>query len=169
MNDPDKSDWSAFRAGDQRALERLYHRHRDRIFAFCLYVTGNPDLSADVVQETFLRLMQQDDSLRDIGSWLFITARNQLYTTLKRSQRESNVTPQDLQFADCELAPEQRLLLKNMLASLGTEERELLLLREYAGFSTAELAKTLEISPEALRVRLFRIRKKLRTSVEDER
>ncbi len=163
MNDPDKSDWTLFRSGDQEAFARIYARHRDHIFSFCLYTSGDVDVSKDVVQEAFLRLVQHSVCPDNVRNWLFIAARNCLYTQLKRSRRAGKNAGDGLSHRQHEMSAEQRLIVEQMLSKLSVEERELILLREFAGFTVAELAESLEISPEALRVRLYRIRKKLRT------
>jgi len=167
MIDSDSNDLSQLDANDQRHVKRLYDLHRDQIYSYCFYVCGNADTSSDVVHETFLRLMKQPAEPNNVRNWLFITARNLLFSSLKRSRRDRNVAAEQLPFSRSELSAEQQLLLEQMLNRLTAEERELLIRREYSGFSTQELAASLEITVEAVRVRLFRIRKKLRTAFED--
>jgi RNA polymerase sigma-70 factor, ECF subfamily len=46
-----------FRQGDRDALASLYRLHQPSIYRFALYMTDDPDASAEVVQETFLWLI----------------------------------------------------------------------------------------------------------------
>lgn len=47
-----------FRHGDREALSSLYRAHYQAVFRFALYMTDDPDTSAEIVQETFLWLIR---------------------------------------------------------------------------------------------------------------
>ncbi len=167
MNDPESSDTGQLNSSERQRLQHLYTLHRDHIYSDCCYASGDADASAEIVNETFLRLMKQPREPDNVRNWLFITARNLLFTRLRRSKHERTVTAREPIFNRTELSAEQRLFLQQMLEILSVEERELLLLREYVGLSMSELAESSGITIEAIRVRLFRIRKKLRSRIED--
>ena len=162
MDQLDRENWRRFRRGDATGLERIYNRHKDKLYTFCLYVTGDRQLSEDIVQETFVRLMGQSQRLdinARIKDWLFICARNLTYNQLKRHKRSLSLLEIDDQ--PTEVNVETKLFIQNILDKLALDERELILLREQQRFSIEEISKMLSISEEAARVRLYRIRKKM--------
>ena len=165
MDQLDREDWAGFANGDQAGIERIYGRHKDSLYTFCLYVSGDRQLSEDVVQETFLGLIKQRDTLvlrSSLKGWLFICARNLTYNLLKRG----SPNPDIYEIADPALSIETRLFIENVLSRLSVEERELILMREHQQFSVRELSAMLDLSEEAVRVRLYRIRKKMQSFVK---
>jgi len=71
-----------FRQGDRDALTELYRSHHPAVFRFVLYMTDDPDASADIVQETFLWLIHHpfafDPDRGSLRSFLSGVARNLL-------------------------------------------------------------------------------------------
>ena len=159
----DLQDWQAFCQGDNSAMERLYDRHSPALFSFCLYLCGDRTKSEDIVQDSFMSLMAQRDGnkiSRSVRSWLFVTARNLVYNLSRRKLHQSL----DSLSEDC-LAmnsnPDTSLIIDRIFSSLPLDERELLLLREHQGFSVSDIAEMLDISKENVRIRLYRIRKRI--------
>ena len=163
MDQQDRDDWRKFREGDSDGLQRIYHRHKDRLFSYCFYVTGDRELSEDVVQESFYKLARQSQRLDDhasIKDWLFICTRNLTFNHLKRHRRQTLLST-NIDHSTSELDVETRLFIQNVLSRLDRSDRELILLREYQCYSINTIAKLLSISEEAVRVRLYRVRKQM--------
>ncbi|MGH7143736.1 MAG: RNA polymerase sigma factor, partial [Planctomycetota bacterium] len=77
--DADQRDVAAFRSGDRDALERIYHRHGDRIWRYARYYSGRDEIAAEIVQETFLRLIRhlaEFEGRARLTTWLFTLARS---------------------------------------------------------------------------------------------
>lgn len=168
MDQLDSEDWSGFSGGDNRAIARIYQRHKDKLLSYCVYVTGDRQIGEDAVQETFLRLMRQRGRLEiktSLRNWLFICARNLIFNLLKERRETSDGAYVPVEEAEVEV----RLFIEGVLSQLSAEERELILLREQQQFSIRELAEMLGLSEEAVRVRLFRIRKKMQSLVQRKR
>ncbi len=170
MEQPDREDWRSFRRGDVKGLERIYNRHKDRMYTYCLYATGDRHLSEDIVQETFVKLMAQKTKLdieTTMGNWLFICARNLTFNHLKSQTRRVSLS--QIENPAIEMGVETRLFIENVLDKLALEERELILLREQQRFTVKEISDMLGISEEAVRVRLYRIRKKMQKIAKGEK
>ncbi len=162
MDQPDRENWRSYRRGDGNSLGLIYNRHKDRLYSYSLYVTGNRQLSEDIVQETFTRLMEQSQKLDDdasIKDWLFICVRNLAFNHLKKRKRGSLIEAISDHTADIDV--ETRLFIQNVLDKLTPPDRELILLREQQRFNTRDIARMLGLTEEAVRVRLFRVRKKM--------
>jgi RNA polymerase sigma-70 factor (ECF subfamily) len=169
MGDTSRTDWLAYCAGDDSAMDRIYRRFKDKLFTFCLFVTHHQALSEDIVQETFTRLMVQRKGRPEIESlsgWLFVCARNQALNHLANSRQVVPVTEIG-EVAATSTDPDTVRFVSSVLARLDPEERDIILLREYQQFSIRELAEMLDQSEEAVRVRLFRIRKKMQSLIRE--
>jgi RNA polymerase sigma-70 factor, ECF subfamily len=162
MEDRDRLDWRLFEEGDEKAFERIFQRHRGHLLKYCSYMVGSSVAGEDVVQETFMRLLEQKGSLTirsSLKDWLFICARNHSLNLLTKRRRMEQSPPPVAVDDDC--GGEMKWLLHEVLGKLNNDERDLILMREQQQYSIVEVATLLGISQEAVRVRLFRIRKKM--------
>ncbi len=161
MEKQDTKDWINFQKGNQKAFDLIYQRHKDKMYNYCLYISGQKELSEDVVHDVFIKLADQKsktDKINSIKNWLFIATRNHLFNCLKKITKE---VYEPIEQVDPSLSIEQKVFIKKILEKLKPDEREIILLREYHQFSINEISGILEISEEAVRVRLFRVRKKM--------
>ena len=102
--------------------------------------------------------------------WLFRIARNLLIDRWRRIERR----PQPLAIEETEpiaLAPvlELRTDLQRALQRLPEADREAFILREVAGLSYIEIGEITEASKGAIRSRIYRARRQLRTALHHER
>jgi RNA polymerase sigma-70 factor, ECF subfamily len=168
METDDLRDWQAFCNGDNAAMERLFVRLSPALFSYCLYLCGNRASSEEIVQESYLRLLAQRSNGKitsSVRSWLFVTARN-LLLNLSRGHPHQSLDDLPENYLVNDRNPDANLQVSRILSRLTPEDRELLLLREHQGFSINEIAKMLNLSAENIRVRLYRLRKRIQ---EDER
>lgn len=159
MNEADQHDWGRYCRGERAALERIFTRHRDAMYTYCLYMTGSREDSEDLVQDAFVRLARQNrkEPIRSLRNWLFVCVRNLTLNLLtkKPPRPVAPVLPNPV------ASPEVHAFVQQILDRLSPDDRELVLLREQHGFTPSELASMLDLTPEAVRVRLFRARKKM--------
>lgn len=81
---------SAYRKGDNAALETLIRRYHDDLMRFLLRLVGNRAGAEDVFQETFLQIHTSAgtfDTSRRFKPWLFTIAANKGRDHLRRSNR----------------------------------------------------------------------------------
>ena len=70
-------------------IEQIYNMYFKDVFRYVYSMTKNESLSEDITQETFLKVLKsikKYDGRKDIRAWLFIIARNTLYTHYKREK-----------------------------------------------------------------------------------
>ena len=83
-------------SGDQRAFTTVYREWKDPIYRFAWHMSGNVPVAEEIMQETFLALMQRpagfDPAKGGLGSYLFGIARNILY---KHMRSESSTEASD--------------------------------------------------------------------------
>lgn len=166
----------AFIAGDLDAFKYVYHKYRQRIFSYCLYVTGNKTLAEDAFQEVFIRIYERREQLREsraLKNWLMMIARS----VCLNQTRESKFTPEFIYLDD-----EGRVEGENQkeLRTEGLEHefpsdifqmafkkiapiyRDAFILREIEGFSPDEVAEMTGASATNVKVRVLRAKKMLR-------
>jgi RNA polymerase sigma-70 factor, ECF subfamily len=149
--------------------EALFAEHRQRLFLYFCRAVGHPDTARDLTQDVFLRVSRTVIPLAgadDLRAWLFRIARNLALDHHRRRERRPEqslestagiaaITPHSPSQDRC-------LGLQEALATLGSLDRDVFLMREVAGLSYDEIAETCTISPDAVRSRLHRTRLRLR-------
>lgn len=76
--------------GKLEALGGLYDRHRNLVYRTALAITGDTEVAADLLHDTFLRLYRfghRIDPSRPIEPWLYRMTTNMAYTWVKRRGR----------------------------------------------------------------------------------
>jgi RNA polymerase sigma-70 factor (ECF subfamily) len=151
-----------FRRGDAPAFEALVRRHRGDVFSFLVRLLGDRPRAEDLVQETWLRVIgaaPRWEARARFRTWLFAVARNLALDDARRRAFRGTHRPlegtgsspggagRDVLAADGPLpdrladAALLRPHLEAALAALPDEQREVFLLREYAGLRFAEIAE----------------------------
>jgi RNA polymerase sigma-70 factor (ECF subfamily) len=81
-------------AGDEEAFLEFYRRHQGGLFRYAMFMSGDPQLAADTVQETFLTLIRRgknyDEDRGAPAAFLFGISRNQLR---KLQEKEGRYAP----------------------------------------------------------------------------
>ena len=148
-------------------FERLVAPWRDDLFRFALWLSRDPELAQDVVQEALVRAWRSLDSLRDEGSvktWLFTIVRREHARHYERKRLETQDID-DLTAAEAALIATgydtDIVDMRKAILRLDEDYREPLVLQVMLGFSTKEIAEFMGIQPGAVLTRLHRARKKL--------
>ena len=158
---------AAIMMGEENALTTLVVRYHKPLFGY-LYrlVGGNYALAEDIVQETFLRLLQPNgyQHSRTFKPWLYAIATNLVRDHFKSAATrhvlwKDEETLQGLY--DTSPGPEERALALEeartvaiALTQLSEEYRSALLLRFYSELSLQEIAETLHIPLGTVKSRL---------------
>jgi RNA polymerase sigma-70 factor (ECF subfamily) len=66
----------------------FYREHKDRLFAYLMRMTGDYDLSRDIMQESFTRYMERYRCEPLSGALLFTIARNAFLNTARKRKRD---------------------------------------------------------------------------------
>ena len=162
--------------GDRDALTALYQRYERRLYAFCHRMVGNPDDAADLVQETFLRVIRRlpelDVTRLNLSAYLHTTARNLFYKQAERAkrvqleERMEDVAPAaDVLEEDPEraaLLDAQQVEVRDANMRLAPRQRMVLALRELEDRSYAEIGEILGMNENAVAQLISRARIRLR-------
>ena len=167
------------RGGDSSAFRDLLDEHRSAVVS-TLFACGVrcAETARDLAQDVALRSWQRLDSLKDprtFSAWVRRIAANAARDHLRRmAVRREDELDEALQLEggdDPHDRAERMAEVRLMLAALADEDAEVvrLLTARAEGISVEKLAASMEISPDALKMRVMRARKRLRGRLEEMR
>ena len=165
--------------GDPSAFAELYDACADRLHGYLLFRLRRPDAAADVLQETFLRLVRAGRKLRkveDIEGYIFRVAHNESQRWLSRQHRlkgrhQSADVPEIAVDSDdgTENTTDNIEEAEHLLAQLDGVAREIVELKFYGGLTFAAIAEALRLPPGTVATHYRRALEKLRHGLEQKR
>ena len=175
--------WIGFRGSEMEFWE-IYDQYYAKVRKFILALVKDESAADDLIQETFLRVQKSLESLRDpskLSSWIFRIAYNLCQDHFRQvnvSLRNESIDPEqeDLPEAfvqeglDIQKKLEQREMshcVQDQLNLLPEPLRTVLFLSDIMELSQQEIADTLGITIENVKVRLHRARKRLRSILRE--
>lgn len=135
----------------EKFIEQAMADFESPLIGYAITILNDSDLARDVVQDTFLRLCQQDpDKVRDsLKSWLFTVCRNRAFDLLRKDKRIQpledaswkKISGPDLQPDEHADTQERLSVVMRLLDRLSDNQREVILLKFQQGLSYEEIQK----------------------------
>jgi RNA polymerase sigma factor (sigma-70 family) len=168
----------AYAAGDARAFEQLYGRHRGPLYRFLMRQLRNTALADEMFQDVWQRVIAARASWQPdaaFSTWLFRIAHNRLNDHW-RAQRHRPAAPEDADERTARVADpetperqlsefEQRRDLQRALDALPEEQREVLVLRLEQELTLEEIGRITGVGRETVKSRLRYAMDKLRAGI----
>ncbi|HVX12860.1 MAG TPA: sigma-70 family RNA polymerase sigma factor [Pirellulales bacterium] len=188
LADPDVRLMLAVREGNAAAFEELMLRYQNRLVTVLEHLVGKRGQAEDLAQEVFLRVYRARERYQPaskFSTWLFTIANNVASNALRsRSmRREVQVAPRhpggsngmtidELALAASGLMPARQLdkaelcaVVQAALDSLSERQRLAVLLNKFEQMSYADIAATMDLTPQAIKSLLSRARENLREAL----
>lgn len=164
--------------GDRAAFGELYEETGRSVYFNCLKLLGNAQQAEDITQDTFMKVLEKLDSLKEpenFSAWVNRIAINNCKMYFRKNPRtaeeesekiiddtpDSELIPDD--YADSE---EKRRIIMNIIdTALTDEQRQTIILYYFDMMSVAEIAEIMECSVGTVTSRLSAARKKIREAV----
>jgi RNA polymerase sigma-70 factor, ECF subfamily len=162
----------AAQRGDHEAFEVLATSAADRLYAVARLVLRSTDFAEDAVQETLVRAWQQLPKLRDpdrFDAWLYrlvVNACADQGRQLRRWSTQVHSVPVTRSIDDDTKSVADREQLERGFSRLKPEQRAVVVLHFYSGFSAAEIAGILGIPEGTARSRLHYATEAMRAALE---
>jgi RNA polymerase sigma-70 factor, ECF subfamily len=162
----------AARRGDHEAFEVLATSAGDRLYAVAFLILRAADLAEDAVQEALVRAWKQLPSLRDpdrFDAWLHrlvVNACADQGRQLRRWSQQVRPLARDTSTSDHSDSVADRDQLERGFSRLKPEQRAVLVLHYYNGFSAAEIAGILGIPEGTSRSRLHYSTEAMRAALQ---
>jgi RNA polymerase sigma-70 factor (ECF subfamily) len=167
------------KSGDARFYEPLVRAYEPAGLRLAVAMMGNLEDAQDALQEAFIKTydtLHRFDLRRPFGPWFFQILRNQCRDMLRSRTAKFRVEALDEKVeqrpGDAERGPERvrqrnaaREILWRGLEQIGTEHREILVLKDLQGLRYGEIAQILEIPEGTVASRLFHARRALRDAL----
>jgi RNA polymerase sigma-70 factor (ECF subfamily) len=167
----DEALYTRFVQGDDSACVALFKRHNQRLYTYCLKMTGDPDQAEDLAQDVWGRLIELRSNGRPLQNpvgFLIRMARNLCLDHLKarRKVQSLEVLSESLHpaYSMPEVSDREELVVRS-IEKLPVDYQDVLILNTYCGYSFEEIAAMLGKSPEAIWTRASRARTLLRSIV----
>jgi RNA polymerase sigma factor (sigma-70 family) len=153
-----------FIKGEQSCFEQLIHRHKNKVFAYISLYIRDHALAEDLFQDTFMKVIQsvKAGKYQDNGkfiSWVMRIAHNLIIDHFRRIKQMNTISNDDYEsdlfnsrkFAESTIEDDiiRRQIQKDvrkMITLLPDDQREVVILRHYAGLSFKEIAEITDVS-----------------------
>lgn len=168
-------------AMDADAFEVLYDRHLTAAYALAFRIVGSRGAATDVCQEAFLAVWRSartfDATVGSVRSWLLTIVRNRAIDHLRRATRTHEHEVQDESLAERQPAPAadgteaeairstEAGATRELLGVLSPEQRRVIELSFYSGYSHSEISTMLELPLGTVKARMNRGLAKLRSTL----
>ena len=161
---------SAVTAGTVSKLAVLFERHHRALYRYFLSMTRDPQISEDLVQDVFFRILRYRatyDPRQSFTAWMYQIAKNANVDRI-RQKRGEMIEIDELTMGNREPAssgpdPETSAvraqdlkLVRQALELLPAEKREILVLCRYQGMKYEEIAEVLGCAVGTVKVRVYR-------------
>lgn len=158
-------------------FQHLVAQHKNRVFSFARYYLGNMEDAEDVTQEVFVKLWKSGMDLEEsvLPAWLTRVTKNTCVDLIRKRQtyQAAVVTDTDyasnLQMEDHQPSPDRAMEQKQMKAQiqqaldkLDEPYRSIVVFREIQDMDYQQIADSMELPLNTVKVYLHRARKMLR-------
>lgn len=160
--------------GDTNAFGQLVDQYKDLVFTLALRMLKNREEAEEVAQDTFIKTYKSLHRFKGdskFSTWIYRVAYNTCLDRIKKNRKYLNdveineITTNQVQTIDSALdrleASEKREAIKFCIDKLSSEDSFLLTLYYYEDLSLNEISEIVGMKSNAIKVKLFRCRKKL--------
>ncbi|NAS31089.1 sigma-70 family RNA polymerase sigma factor [Flavobacteriaceae bacterium R38] len=156
--------------GNIDMMRHLFNRYHVKIFNYFLMMTKNREISQDMTQEVFYKIIKYSSSYKKtkFTSWMYAIARNicnDYYQNTKN--REVRLNEIEFKIGETDVnTPERKETteqLNRILDQLSKSDKELIIMSRYQGIKYREIAEITDSSVGAVKTKIHRIIQKLRS------
>lgn len=161
-------------------IEEIYKKYAKIVYKYVFCLTGNKDVTEEIVQETFLVAVKDINKFRcdcKISTWLCQISKYIWYKRLKKEKRLKEVPLEEIKDnIQFEETLEEKLYKKEIkfkilkqVQKLDKEAKDVMYLRLLGNFKFKEIAQIMGKSVDWAKVTFFRGKKKIKEGLKDEK
>jgi len=138
--------------GDEKSFVAVYNAYSEVLYSFLLKLNIEHENIRDVIQQTFIKLWEKRDGLKEdlsLQSYLITIAKNTIYNEVRKqiiSRKYEASAAQQEAAPDETRTNEINQVLQQILQQLSNKRREVFAMSRLEGYSNQEIAETLNIS-----------------------
>jgi RNA polymerase sigma-70 factor (ECF subfamily) len=142
------------------------HDYSNRVCRFVDKVLVDSTVAKDITQEAYLKLWERKETVdgTKVRAWLFTTAYRLSLDYLQKQKRyvkEEHLPEWSVE----QESPDLKKIVNEALVLLNEVQRSILLLKDYEGYSYAEIGEMLQVNESQVKVYLFRARKRIKEHI----
>jgi RNA polymerase sigma factor (sigma-70 family) len=171
-------------SGHLSSLERLIHRHKDKVYSYIVMIVRDTELADDLFQDTFIKVINtlRSGTYKEEGKfiqWVMRIAHNIIIDHFRKSKRlpvvDNNTDDFDIfdTIGQMDGSVEDKMIteqiyddVRKLIEYLPKEQREVLIMRHYADMSFKDIAEVTDVSINTalgrMRYALINLRKLIR-------
>ena len=182
LDDPDVQLMLKFQKGDKASFEILMRKYYPRILNFVYRYSRSREIAEDLTQEVFLKVFKTASRYQPqskFRTWLYTIAKNTSLNELRARKRITVSLDENLKSGEdefqrqiedtTEINPDEQALhnemaatVKEAISALPENQRLAVILRRYENLSYEEIAKTMNVTPKAVKSLLNRAKENLK-------
>ena len=151
-------------------IEEIYSKYSDIVYKYVFCLTGDEDITEEIVQETFLVAVKDINKFRGeckISTWLCQISKYLWYKRLKKEKEISIDTLENSLLLDGSIEEnfcdkESKIQLFKKLQNLDEDTKNVMYLRIFGNFEYSEIAEIMNKTSNWARVVFFRGKQKLK-------
>lgn len=162
------------------ALSELYDRYGRLIYSLALYIVGSEGTAEEITQDTFMRVWEKANTYQPnrarVKTWIVSIARYRAIDELRRLEIRPEAISLSLEDLPLEIAGENKVeedvrdrLLRQRtraaISELPPEQKKVIALAYFQGYSQSEIAKILGIPLGTVKTRVRLAMVKIRTNL----
>lgn len=157
---------------DKDILKQLYELYSEELLVYLYLLCHSYTLAEDLMQETFLKaILSLPDQHTNMRAWLYFVARNLYFNHLKKHKREVPYSEacyetENDKILDILIQDEKKRMLYQALGQIEGQKKEVLILQYFSGLNGKQIADTLGLTPENVRVLSYRAKRELKHILE---
>lgn len=150
--------------GDNGAFDVLLLRHKNRIYSYVFYIVKDRELTEDIFQETFVKVITTIKQGRYVesgkfSSWITRIAHNLIIDHYRQEKAENHIPNSDMtpdvfnrkelsegNVEDSMISSQVRVDIRKLVAALPDQQKEVLVMRYYQNMSFKEIADATNVS-----------------------
>ena len=159
-------------------IEEIYQEYAKTVYKYIFCLTGNKDLSEEIVQETFEVAIKNIDKFKGdckVSTWLCQIAKYIWYKILKKEKKEEKIsfeTVEDVVVSDMlleekVLEKQEKIEVFKKIQTLDEQTRTVMYLRILGNLEYNEIAEIMNKTPSWARVVFFRGKQKLKEEKDE--
>ncbi|MGM0440989.1 MAG: RNA polymerase sigma factor [Elusimicrobiota bacterium] len=157
-------------AKDKDAFRTIYESYKDFAWNLALKYTGSENMAEDAVSEVFVKLFKKINKFNfksSFETWFYRVSINTILNYVAREKRRRTDSVENMKIPQKKTEKElDRLereeIVDGLLKKLSSEERLIIVLREFEGLSYKEISRSLDMKLGTVKTKIYRTRNKLR-------
>ena len=135
--------------------------YSDGVYRFILKNLRDSDRAKDIIQDTFEKLWINVKAVNyeKVKSYIFTTAYNTMIDSIRKNKRLVDIEQSDISgYSHSDNYSDLKEILDKAIAKLPTDQRSVIMLRDYEGYSYEEISQITGLSEAQVKVYIYRAR-----------